>query len=537
MNKPPFVLCLLAGFLASAVLARATAPVDLAAALQQWLGQQPHGVAAAWIDAGGVQFASAGQFSATDTRPIAPDTEFEIGSVTKVFTALLLADAIQAGRVMLEAPVGAPFAPSAITYLQLATHTSGLPRLPKDFTAGELDNPYGAIVLEALVASFAAAAPTAQAGQASYSNFGFAVLGQAVAQAWGSPYPALVRERLLVPLGLRDTFVRWSEADHTRLAPGHGETGVPVRNWDFEAYAPAGALTSTSRDLARFIQANLGLVETPLTAQLAEIKQPLVAGDMPARQIGLAWQIEQRGQSEVIWHNGGTGGYRSFIAFDPARKVGVVLLTNSVRGLETLGFALIAGKMPPAPKPSVSPADSVQEYLGNYPLAPSFVMAVTAEGEQLYLQATNQPRVKLERRAPDHYRVVGVAAEVSFERDAGGKILALLLHQNGHNQRALRLAPGVKPAAPAEVALAPEQLADYVGRYALGPVVFTVSVEDGRLLVQLTGQPKAPVYASAKDEFFYKVVDAQLSFQRDASGRVVALVLHQHGRVQRAGKQ
>jgi len=527
--------CRAAG-LALALLTTATGfakTPDVQTALDQWLGSQPGGVAAACVDAGGVTFFNAGRFSAKDARRLTPDTQFEIGSLTKVFTAILLADAVREKQVTLEARIGAPFAPGKITYLQLATHTAGLPRMPAGFISGDPANPYAEHDLASLTRDFAGAAASARESPAAYSNFGFAVLGQAVAGAWNETYAALLTRRVLQPLGLNDTVVGWRGADAQRLAPGHNEAG-PTANWELNAFAPAGALVSTTRDLARFVQAYLGLADTPLAPVLAETVRPRVAGEGPSLRIGLAWMIQQRGGSTIVWHNGGTGGYRSFVAFDAAAKRGVVLLTNHTTGLEALGFALVAGQMPEPPKAPAAPADGLTEYLGNYPLAPSFVMAVTAEGGQLFLQATNQPRLLLNRVAADRFSVGGVAAEVSFERDAAGKIAALVLHQNGANQRAPRLAPGETPSGPKEISLPAAQLADYVGSYQLGPVALTVTLDGTQLGVQLTGQPRFPVFASAKDEFFWKVVNAQLSFIRNGAGKIVALVLHQNGVDQRA---
>lgn len=515
--------------------ARGMTPEETQAQLVQWLGEQPGGVAAAYVDARGVTFANAGKFSAGDARPITSDTEFEIGSVTKVFTALLLAESVSAGKVTLDAKVGAPFAASGISYEQLATHTSGLPRLPKDFAASDAANPYVGQDLEALAKSFAAEAPGAKnPGKSEYSNFGFAVLGQALAKAWGGSYEAVLRERVLQPLGLRETATAWREVDASRMAPGHDEQG-PTGHWDLNAYAPAGALVSTTRDLARFVQAALGLVDNPLAPALHETLQPRAETESAGRRVGLAWMIEKSGE---VWHNGGTGGFRSVVILDPVKRAGVVVLTNHTRGVENLGKALLAGTPLPAEpaKRTAPPAEALRAYVGNYPLAPSFVIAVTADGEALFLQATNQPRLALRRESADRFAVVGVEAAVSFERDANGGVVALVLHQGGRDQRAPRLAPGEKPAAPREMAMTPEELNAYVGRYQLGAATFTVKREDARLLVQLTGQPFFQVFASAKDEFFYKVVNAQLSFVRDDKGKVVALVLHQNGANPRAEK-
>jgi CubicO group peptidase (beta-lactamase class C family) len=504
----------------------------ITASLKAWLGDQPGGVAAAYIDASGVTLANAGKFSPSDPRPITADTWFEIGSVTKVFTATLLADALQRGTVTLDTTVGAPFAPRQVTLRQLATHTSGLPRMPRDFASSDALNPYADEDLAVLVKSFDAVSGGLKPAPSSYSNFGFAVLGQAVARAGGKPYAELLRERVLGPLGLRDTLLSWRDAKPDRLAPPYTATG-PGSNWDLNAFSPAGALVSTTRDLARFVQANLGLVQTPLLATLVATRQAQAPGDAPGRKIGLAWQLERRGAAEIVWHNGATGGYHSFVAFDPVAKIGVVVLTNHAAAVEPLGYAILAGKPLPERAVSAKPAEALAPYLGNYPLTPAFVMAVTAEGDQLFVQATNQPRLKLKPVSTDRYATEGVEAEVSFERNAAGKVTALVLHQNGLDQRAPHLAPDEKPVAPKEIALTAEDLDAYLGRYQLGPVVFTVTRDGTRLFAQLTGQGKAPVFASAKDEFFYKIVNAQLSFVREG-GKVVALILHQNGRDQRA---
>jgi hypothetical protein len=263
------------------------------------------------------------------------------------------------------------------------------------------------------------------------------------------------------------------------------------------------------------------------------------AGDTPSRRIGLAWILEQGpvGETTLIWHNGGTGGFRSVVILDPVKKIGVVVLTNHTRGVEALGKALIKGTALPQPVPSTASAAALKEYLGKYPLTPSFVIAITATGDALFAQATNQPRLTLRRTAADNYVVEGVAASISFERDAGGKVVALVLHQNGANQRAPRIEPGAPiPSGPKEITLKAEELHDYVGTYKMGPAAFTVKQESNRLMVQLSGQPFFQVFASAKDEFFYKVVNAQLSFVRGTDDKIVALILHQNGRDQRAEK-
>ena len=287
--------------------------------------------------------------------------------------------------------------------------------------------------------AFNLAAPRAHPSAGSdYSNFGYAVLGQAVASVWGESYATLLRRRVLAPLGMDDTVAGWREADPHRLAPGHNE-GQPAANWDLTAFAPAGALVSTTRDLAKFVGLCLAKDPgSPLHAALADTLRPRVSSGSGTGKVGLAWQISPRGPATVCWHNGGTGGYGSFLAFSPDTGKGIVLLTNHTRGLEELGFSLLAGKRPPPPAPT---APELLPCLGSYPLSPAFVITITASGKDLFLQATKQPRLSLRRVQPDRYAVNGVKAEIVFERDATGTVTGLVLEQNGARQRAPRQPP------------------------------------------------------------------------------------------------
>jgi hypothetical protein len=322
------------------------------------------------------------------------------------------------------------------------------------------------------------------------------------------------------------------------MAPGHDEKGLPVPNWTCDAIAPAGALRSSTREMALFLQACLGLRETPLAASFSATEQPQRPLVGLVGSIGLAWHLTAD-SPPIIWHNGGTGGYRSFIGFEPRGKRGIAVLVNIGQSPDGLGMKLLRGDQ--AQKAEANPAGSnvtaaanLKDYVGNFPLAPAFVMAVTTDQGSLFVQATGQSRLSLVPVSADHFKVKEVDAEVSFERDAAGKVVALILRQNGLDQRA----PRGEIQAPVEIMLPAGQLPEYVGDYALAPAVgLNVAVQDGRLAVQVTGQSRITVYASAKDKFFYTVVDAQITFQRDAQGRVSGLVLHQGGRDFAAAKK
>lgn len=526
-----------------APLATAKPPADTQALLDQWIKGQPGGVTAAWVDADGVTFFQSGKYSADDPRPVTADTQFEIGSVTKVFTALLLAESERLGKVsrhdsaakfLLPPDDPAQAALGKITLLSLTTHTAGLPRLPANLSLKpeSLSDPYATYDRAALVEGLRADGPSAVVGSTvSYSNFGVSVLGEALAAAWGTSYADALREHVLTPLGLKATTLGIAgSTPPADLAPGHvGEKRVP--NWTFLACAPAGAIRSSARDMAVFLTASLGRHDAPLHPAFAATFQPQHAVPEVGGQIGLGWFIIGEKENPVYWHNGATAGSHAFVAFSPKTGAGVVLLANIQQGSEELGFSLLGVKPPQPQNPAVPKAS---DYPGNYPLTPAFAIAITAKDDALFAQATGQPQLTLRPVSADRFSVVGVPAEISFERDAAGKVTALVLHQNGMDQRAPR---GEALPPPKEITLPMETLREYIGDYPLAPqFIITVSEADGALFAQATGQGKAPLFATAKDEFFYKIVDARLSFQRDANGKVTGLILRQGGRDTPAAK-
>ncbi|HEX2854578.1 MAG TPA: serine hydrolase [Opitutaceae bacterium] len=518
-------------------------PADTQAKLDAWNKDQPGGIALAWIDTDGTAFFSVGKFSGDDARPITPDTQFEIGSVTKVFTALLLAESERLGKVsrhdpaakyLLPADDSAQAALAKITLLSLTTHSSGLPRLPANIGPDPDGNPdpYAAYDYDALVTGLRFHGPMATPGRSvAYSNFGVAVLGEALGAAWGTSYAEALHQHVLTPLGMKSTSLGLADAPPpAELAPAH-VNGSRIPNWTFRAFAPAGALRSSARDMALFLAACLGGEKSPLRPSLdATFQRQLAAPDLGGG-IGLGWMLIDDPEHPLISHGGATAGSRAFVVFDPKAGVGLAVLSNQQKAQEGLAFGFLGRKPPRA---QISPVKNASDYTGRYPVMPSFAMDVTARGEALFVQATGQPRLALREVSPDRFSIVGVPAEISFERDADKKIVALTLHQNGMDQRAPR---GELPPPPQEVTLSSEVLAGYAGKYALVPGFdLTVTVEEAAVFVQATGQPRGQIFASAKDEFFAKVVPASFTFERDANGKVIALVLHQGGRDQRAKK-
>jgi CubicO group peptidase (beta-lactamase class C family) len=282
-------------------------------------------------------------------------TVFEIGSVTKVFTALALARLAGAGAVDLDEPLSRLLPADAtvpsragveITLRHLATHRSGLPRLPTGMLLPALlhpyrPDPYADCTTERLLRALAATRLGATPGSRfRYSNFGAGLLGLALAHRAGISYADLIDREISTPLRLADTTTDAAG----RSAQGHTARRKPTPAWHLADLAGAGALRSTAADLATFLRAQLGDGSGELAEAIRlthEVKHPT----SPFTWIHLGWMgrrlHRRQGGHLQIWHNGGTGGFTSFAAFDPEKKVAVAALSNTQRSVDSEAFALL----------------------------------------------------------------------------------------------------------------------------------------------------------------------------------------------------
>ena len=372
------------------------------------------------------------------------DTVYQIGSISKTMTALLLADAVIEGKAKLDAPVAAllpgytlpAFEGKQISLLDLATHTSGLPRLPDNFAPQDPANPY-ADYTEAKQRQFLAAyrLPRAPGTAFDYSNIGYAVLGTALAAQAGSSYEALLRARIAVPLGMRSTAITPSAGMLARLAPGHLLSGEPTPAWELNVVAPAGGVYASARDMVAYLQAYMFKPLRPYALAL-QPQRPLAADS--DTKIGLAWLLEQRQGHSYAWHSGQTGGYASYAAFTTDGKRGVVVLTNTARDVDALGLsALLPGTpLPPLKKPGVAIAmtrAALAEYVGTYPLDKDFTLTVSLGKHGLEAAGTGVGSAPLFASAKDRFFFRAIEAELAFTRDTAGKIAGAVLTQGGQD--------------------------------------------------------------------------------------------------------
>jgi D-alanyl-D-alanine-carboxypeptidase/D-alanyl-D-alanine-endopeptidase len=231
-----------------------------------------------------------------------------------------------------------------ITIGDLATHTAGLPRLPHGFHLRSLRhrrNPYAWFTVANLYAGLPATRLREPGGRPRYSNLGYGLLGHVLALRAGCDYEQLVHERICHPLGLVDTCVAVPAAARDRFAQGHSRRGRPVPHWDLPALASAGALRSTVADLLAFLRLHLGEGE-PSLVRAAALTHAARARHSRAA-VGLGWaRLPLLGtEHELLFHNGGTGGFRSFAAFVPATQTAVVVLSNSARSVDALGLRIL----------------------------------------------------------------------------------------------------------------------------------------------------------------------------------------------------
>lgn len=414
------------------------------------------GIVVGLVDAAGERYAASGSVTPGGTAAPGADTVFEIGSITKVFTSLVLADMVVRGEVGLDDPV-AKLLPSAvrvperdgrvITLRDLSNQVSGLPRLPGNLKPADMGDPYADYGPARLYEFLAACQPPRAAGERfEYSNLGVGLLGHALALKAGTSYEDMVRRRVLDPLGMADSAIVLPERLAARLAPGFDAALKPVKNWRFDALAGAGALRSTARDMLKFLTAAMGRRETPLRRAFDLMLEGRRPTGTPDLEIGLGWHVWKRFGTEIVWHNGGTGGYRSFAGFDPAKKAGVVVLCNTAFGVDDLGLHALeprwpAGRFKPPVERRAAAVDEtvLRSYEGDYELAPGFALTVAVDAGKLKIKATGQAAFEYLPLSPTEFihRVADI--RVTFVRDAAGIVTGLTLYQDGFDREAKKI--------------------------------------------------------------------------------------------------
>jgi CubicO group peptidase (beta-lactamase class C family) len=399
------------------------------------------------IEPSGRRIVVHGRSDAADGRALDGDTVFQIGSLTKVFTGLLLADMVQRGEVALDDPaqkylpegVTMPQRGRSITLLDLSTHRSGLPSMPNNFRLDADPNPIEAYTADDLHAFLSSYVPAGAPGEKyQYSNLGVSLLGRLLGRRAGKEYEPLLRERVLAPLGLSSTAITVNASMASRLAPGHDRYLQRVDTWEMKTLQASGSLRSTGNDLLDYLAAYLGYRDTPLKeAMRLQLSTRFPADGGPA----LGWAVRRIGNREIYTHEGGKEGYRCVAAFDVASRTGVVVLANARTDDRPTALAmyLLAGiALPPAPAaPAPKPvthlsAQALQRFEGRYRLSGDDVLTVIHKRDHLLVDYRDDGNglAFLAAGPRDFYYSVG-NDEITFQMDDEGRVTGLWLYDDG----------------------------------------------------------------------------------------------------------
>lgn len=433
----------------TAAFAQDTAP-DTAQTLSDRLERdgQGVGIVAATIENATPVFTSLGMADANGETPVDEHTQFEIGSLSKLFANLLLAQMVLDGTVALDQPVAGylpegtkipDFEGQQITLFDLATHSSGLPSIPPGLGAANPLDPYAGYGAEPFYAFLAGFTLSRAPGEKfEYSNIGTTLLAEALSHAADKPYADLIFERILKPLGMSDTTL--TPSDPLALAGGHNASGSSVPYWQFDIFAPAGGYISTAADLAKFAAAASGQTSSPLDPAFALMLKDTRPAGSPNMSIGLGWMILSHGDTSIVWHNGQTGGFNSFLGFDRTTHKAAIVLANAVTltGIEDIGFHLIDPTAPLTPQPKAREAIELdpkllENYAGTYVLGPEFSIDITAGEGALFIEPTGQGELQAFPESATEFFLTDVDAQLSFTLGPDGKATALVLHQNGQD--------------------------------------------------------------------------------------------------------
>jgi len=308
------------------------------------------GLVVGFIDAqGNREYLCYGTSTMNGDEPVDENSVYEIGSISKVFTCIVFADMVlneelkahDLAEAYLPETVDIPSRNGEkITLQHLATHTSAIARMPTNFRPADPGNPYADYTVENMYAFLSDYALQRDIGEKyEYSNLGMGLLGHILGLRAGMDYEQLIIERICRVLGMEDTKITFTQDMKDRLARGHNSVGE-VPNWDIPTLAGAGALRSTADDMLTFLGANMGIERTPLLPAMDMTHEPRVDAGKDMK-VGLGWHIRDNGKTRIIWHNGGTGGYRTFCGFIKDKKIGVVVLSNMNISADDIGFHVL----------------------------------------------------------------------------------------------------------------------------------------------------------------------------------------------------
>ncbi len=292
-----------------------------------------------------------GKTQKTNGKTPDANTLFELASITKVFTTSTAQILVDKGEINWKdsiekyLPKDLKLSDKArkITLFQLATHTSGLPRLPKIFfpKMGDEKDPYKDLDVQDIYNYLETCEENSEVGKYAYSNLGMGLLGHILELKIGKSFESIVKEEIVEKLNMKNTTITLSEEQKKNLAQGYDNKGNPTPIWENKALAGAGSFISNAKDMCKFLSANLDSENSKISNSLVKTHKKY-----SNTKTGLGWHFYSwfftfmTGERNILWHNGATGGYRTFLGINKNQKSGVIILSNSNNDVTALGMKL-----------------------------------------------------------------------------------------------------------------------------------------------------------------------------------------------------
>jgi D-alanyl-D-alanine-carboxypeptidase/D-alanyl-D-alanine-endopeptidase len=433
-------------------------PVLTDVALQQILQHRINGKKAVGIVVGRLQgtnrsIVAAGTMALSNSRPVDGDTLFELGSITKTFTGILLGDMANRGEVRPDDPATKYLPPTAkmpsrngqiITLAHLASHRSGLPGMPENLAPADKKNPFADYSMEQGFEFLSSYELPRDPGTAyEYSNLGIGLLGDLLARRARTNYEQLVLDRICRPLGMNDTRIKLSPEMQGRFATGHDGELNTAKHLVFLSFAGAGALRSTANDFLKLLAAVLNPQDDSVSkaiqaSQAARTNTIGPDGFGPGGEVAWGWYFNTL-SDEIICHSGMTVGFHGYIGVNRKRDRAVVVFSNCSRSIDDIGLHLLEprNELSPYDKAIVLDETTLERYVGTYAVTPTLEITVSREKNEMYIQVTHQSKAEIFALARDEFFSEG-PPRFSFRTNASGVVTELIVRQGGKNHRAVR---------------------------------------------------------------------------------------------------
>ena len=475
--------------------------------------------------------------------PITPQTKFRIGSITKQFTASAILK-LQEENLLKVTDSLSKFLPDfprgdEVTIHHLLTHTSGIhnyTNYPEFASAVETH-----IEAEEIIQLFKTDKLDFNPGEKwSYSNSGYFLLGHIVEKISGQSLKNYLKHHFFDPTDMKNTEVHDSKHPPKNEATGYSyvaDKPEKAINWDMSRAGGAGNLYSTPQDLYHWNEAIFKdklLNPNTLKSAFTPVKTNNGSqGDAFGSQYGYGWMLmEKRGLKE-IGHGGGLPGWASYLTRYPQQNLTIAILANAYPPVPNLIPAVLADTIAEIylwrqmksmeSFATDKTADISDDYIGQYDYVGG-IMTITREGDQLFAQLTGQPKFEIFPKSETEFFWKVVDAQITFVRNKKGEIAHIIHHQGGQTLTA----PKLEQKSVEQINTA--AYSDYVGEYDYGHgAILTITREGGQLLAQMTGQPKFEIFPESETKFFWKVVNAQVTFVKNNKGNISKIIHHQAG--------